>query len=245
MVHRELPHLPPFPPRNVYDLIMWLYTGLCHQIPSRSFFWRGHQFPICARDTGTYLGFLITHILFLRVPFLRRKLKPLTQNVVIAWISLILAIIPFGIDGVTSYLGLRETTNFIRLATGLLVGGALGLIIAVFTLGIEEDIPLRLFTRESWRKALAPIVLSLLFLLLPLATLPNGILNGFWYWTLAVGIIYVLSSYNHMIALALFGKEREKRVLRLITVLLLIALELGGTALLKIASLKKLMMMRR
>lgn len=30
----------------------------CHQIPERSFFVAGHQFPICARCTGILLGFM-------------------------------------------------------------------------------------------------------------------------------------------------------------------------------------------
>ena len=28
----------------------------CHQIPERSFFYRGYQFPVCARCTGVILG---------------------------------------------------------------------------------------------------------------------------------------------------------------------------------------------
>ncbi|MDO5151670.1 MAG: DUF2085 domain-containing protein, partial [Oscillospiraceae bacterium] len=28
----------------------------CHQRPDRSFFYKGHQFPLCARCTGAVLG---------------------------------------------------------------------------------------------------------------------------------------------------------------------------------------------
>lgn len=31
----------------------------CHQLPDRSFHWHGLQFPICARCTGIFLGFIL------------------------------------------------------------------------------------------------------------------------------------------------------------------------------------------
>ena len=41
----------------------WLYQWLpivfgCHCRADRSFFWRGRQFPLCARCTGELAGFL-------------------------------------------------------------------------------------------------------------------------------------------------------------------------------------------
>ena len=36
----------------------------CHQIPERSFFLHGYQFPLCARCTGVFVGYLFA-ILFL------------------------------------------------------------------------------------------------------------------------------------------------------------------------------------
>ena len=39
------------------------YTRLiCHRIPERSFFFRGHQFPVCARCTGFYISLAIYFI---------------------------------------------------------------------------------------------------------------------------------------------------------------------------------------
>ena len=29
----------------------------CHQMPERSFFYKGKQFPVCARCTGVIIGF--------------------------------------------------------------------------------------------------------------------------------------------------------------------------------------------
>lgn len=38
-------------------------TG-CHQLPERSFFIRGYQFPVCARCTGVLLGYMMGIIFY-------------------------------------------------------------------------------------------------------------------------------------------------------------------------------------
>ncbi len=47
----------------------WMDLGAktgCHQIPDRSFYAFGYQFPVCARCTGVVLGYLIAIPVFLR-----------------------------------------------------------------------------------------------------------------------------------------------------------------------------------
>lgn len=48
-----------------YARLLWAKSMLwgaslgCHQLPERSFHFRGYQFPVCARCTGTFLGELL------------------------------------------------------------------------------------------------------------------------------------------------------------------------------------------
>ena len=96
---------------------MELTRYICHRIPERSFFIKGHQFPVCARCTGFYTGlivYLILHV-FYSHPYDFKML----------FVSMIL-MVPVAIDGVTQYFGPRESTNTLRFATGFI--GGIGLI---------------------------------------------------------------------------------------------------------------------
>ena len=97
---------------------MELTKYICHRIPERSFFIKGHQFPVCARCTGFYTGlvvFLVWNHFF-----------RLNHDIVTLLISMIL-MIPVAIDGFTQYFGPRESTNTLRFITGFI--GGIGLII--------------------------------------------------------------------------------------------------------------------
>lgn len=96
--------------------------GLCHQLPERSFFAGGHQLPVCARDTGIYAGFAFG-VLVLAIISGRRRPTELPGWPVLLLVGLFIG--AMAVDGVTSYAGLRPTTNSIRLATGLMTGWAL------------------------------------------------------------------------------------------------------------------------
>ncbi len=121
------------------DLLRLLGFGLCHQLPERSFFGGGVQLPVCSRDTGIYLGFVIALAVLWALERGRRssELPPLGTSLI-----MIVFIAAMGIDGITSYAGLRETTNELRLLTGLMTGYAL----AAFTLTLLNS---QLWTRPG------------------------------------------------------------------------------------------------
>ena len=91
--------------------------------------------PVCARDTGTYLGFLIVFVFWLGLRRYRNGSKP--DALVLA--STVIAMLPFFFDGIASYLGIYETNNSIRLFSGLLMGAGMGLVLlSVYPLVAEK-----------------------------------------------------------------------------------------------------------
>lgn len=102
---------------------------ICHRRPERSFFFRGHQFPVCARCTGFYISGILTIIILRIFPwdfnYLYSNFNYFSLFLPLS-ISIIL-LLPAGIDGTTQLLNMRESNNTLRLITGLL--GGLGLIL--------------------------------------------------------------------------------------------------------------------
>jgi len=107
----------------VYEtLLQWFGYGLCHQLPERSFFGGGVQVPVCARDTGIYVGFLVSVLVITAMQRNRPTgLPSLSVSILMGGFVLAMAA-----DGLTSYAGLRETSNLTRLVTGLMAGYAMG-----------------------------------------------------------------------------------------------------------------------
>jgi len=81
----------------------------CHRMPHRSLHFRGRQFPVCARCTGILLGYL-TYPAFVIGLWPATVLGGLLLN------------IPALVDGSTQLRGFRESTNPLRLVTGLMSG---------------------------------------------------------------------------------------------------------------------------
>jgi len=73
------------------------------------------KFPVCARDLAIYVAMLIGGALF---PFFLKMDSKKWPN---KWI-LVAACIPIGIDGGTQLIGMRESTNLLRIITGVIVG---------------------------------------------------------------------------------------------------------------------------
>jgi uncharacterized membrane protein len=74
--------------------------------------------PICARCTALYGGLILGSLLFRFLPAMRQQ----TARIVVA-----VALLPMAIDGGTQLLRLRESTNLLRVETGLPAGIAIAL----------------------------------------------------------------------------------------------------------------------
>jgi uncharacterized membrane protein len=95
-----------------------VFRVMCHGIPSRCLTIWNVPMPICARCTAIYAGLFAGLLLFLMI----RK----GSERWFRWVAIVAAT-PLLIDGVTQATGLRESTNPLRLATGLLAGFFFGM----------------------------------------------------------------------------------------------------------------------
>ena len=91
--------------------IKWMKYGRrlgCHQMPERSLFVKGYQFPVCARCTGVIISsFLATFIFF----WYRLSIR----------MSILFCVIMF-IDWFIQRINIRASTNLRRFVTGLFGG---------------------------------------------------------------------------------------------------------------------------
>jgi uncharacterized membrane protein len=95
-----------------------VFRLVCHGIPSRCLLLFGVPMPICARCTAIYGGLIIGALLASLLPEMRET----TARIVVA-----AAALPMAIDGGTQLIRLRESTNALRLETGLVAGIAIAL----------------------------------------------------------------------------------------------------------------------
>ena len=215
------------------SLFVALGYGLCHQLPERSFIAGGHQLPVCARDTGIYIGFAIA-LLVLWVLSRGRRPVELPRWPVLVLLGLFVSSMAF--DGLTSYAGLRPTTNELRLATGLATGWAL----ATITLPMLNA---QLWTRYGNGRVLETVTDTTVWL----AALPVAYAVSWWVLP-ATGVLYplllsaaiigVFITVNLVLVTLLPPFERKADRLRdawlpIVIAGALAAAEIGGAALLR------------
>lgn len=111
MQHSECKEFPDFLSGRVFVSIgkfLRIFFG-CHARPDRSFYFRGRQFPICARCTGELLGMIAG------IPLAAIAGCPSF------WV-VVLLMVPMVFDGFLQLLTAYESGNLRRLLTGTLFG---------------------------------------------------------------------------------------------------------------------------
>ncbi len=93
----------------MYKFVLKLFKVIfnCHQIPERSFFIAGRQFPLCARCTGILAGLIVFPL------FVIFKIK-------IPIILSIIFMIPIALDGGVQLIFCIMSNNLRRFLTGVL-----------------------------------------------------------------------------------------------------------------------------
>jgi len=135
------------PGASLLDRLRWLDSGICAQLATHSFYPGGERLPLCARNTGIYLGFMVTLLTLYATG--RGRVQRFPPWPII--IFLLCGVCAMGIDGFNSFLldlglpHLYQPNNLLRLATGL----ATGLALATLTLPAMNHL--------FWRQYSAPI----------------------------------------------------------------------------------------
>lgn len=128
-------------PQDFWSKLSAIGYSVCHQIPERSFFAHTHQFPLCARCTGMYLGALLS-LLF---HFFRGRQSEFPPPALLAVLALVF--LAFAFDGLNSFAQAfipltapYQTTNLIRLITGFGTGICIGAVLGpVFNQSVWSD----------------------------------------------------------------------------------------------------------
>jgi len=233
-------------PDGLLDKADMVGYAVCHRMEAHSFTIAGHQLPLCARCTGTFIGALVGF--FGQAVVLRRRraaeFPPPLIIVILAGFALLWAA-----DGLNSYLALingphfYEPQNWLRLTTGALNGLTMSVLVyPVFNF--------TLWRRPVHERAIRNLrdlgVLLLLeaglvglvltrwsFLLYPLALLS------------ALGVLALLTSINSMLVVMIVRRENvvdtwREAIIPLLAGFTLSLIQVGAIVLLRYALTGKL-----
>lgn len=185
------------------------YT-VCHQLPTHSFFMAGEQLPLCARCTGIYLGFLagLAGLALLgRLSASRLPSKSVSAVLLVA----IAAMAGDGFNSLFGYLPdaatLYETTNLIRLATGIAAGVAFALILVPMVNDALWAKPSGEESATDFGELLGYVIIAALVATLvysehPVLLYPVSALG-------TVGVVATLTSAGTVLAATVLRKERK------------------------------------
>src|ERR1051326_8533887 len=196
------------PGGTVLDHLRWLDSGICAQMLTHSFYAGDERLPLCARNTGIYLGLLATLMsVYAKGRGRAQRLPRLSIIIFCACAFLALAV-----DGVNSLAldlhmtHLYQPNNVLRLATGLLTGAGL-ILLALPILN-------QLFWRESNQQQIivgwnefVPLILVLLLCFLLVTSQNTLILYPIAIMSTA-GVLTALSGVNLIFIIA-FSKRSE------------------------------------
>ena len=110
-------------------LIYLVGSVICHQLPERSFFFHGQQFPVCARCTGLYASAVAGLAAWLVVK-LSRGWRRIVVPPRAALAMVALAAAPTALSVLTGALGVWDGSNVTRALLAIPLGLAAGVVVA-------------------------------------------------------------------------------------------------------------------
>jgi uncharacterized membrane protein len=195
-----------WPGAALIDRLRVLVGGICAQLPTHMFYPGGQGLPLCARNTGIYLGVSIGAIAL----FVRGMGR--TARMPKGWVALMLLgfVAVLGVDGINSFLldvhlpHLYQPNNLLRLATGLLTGTTMIAFLLPTLNGVlwREPDPRAAYRSPRFLLGLAPFLL-----------LGFGLVASQWSWLLyplailsSAGVVLALTLINLTFVLAFSGR---------------------------------------
>jgi uncharacterized membrane protein len=182
--------------------------AVCHRIDLRSFHLGERQLPLCARCTGTFLGVIVG----VAILILSGRGRSVTWPSRRLFAVLAATVVPWGFDGVNSYLSLLPQwphlytpQNWLRLTTGAFLG--LGMA-AIFLPAVNQslwkngppDPVLKNFRELLLYFLAAPVLIGLVLLENPVILYPLALLS-------VAGILFLLTGVYASVLLMLLRKE--------------------------------------
>ncbi len=151
------------PGATLLDRLRALDGGICAQLPGHSFYPGGQQLPLCARNTGIYLGFALGFLTLLGAGRMRASRLP-RLPVALLLVALVGLMAVDGFNSLFLDLGLPhlyQPQNLLRLLTGLGAGVAMVAFITPVTNALlwrREDLRAS-FTSFGQLAIVAPLLL--------------------------------------------------------------------------------------
>ena len=106
----------------ISDVLYRFYSVVCHQFSTRSFHLYGEPIAVCIRCTSIYIGFLTALIVLRFSDRLRAKNFNSVHTIVIVFL-------PMAIDGIFSLLNIHDSSTLSRIATGVLFGSGMAMVL--------------------------------------------------------------------------------------------------------------------
>ncbi len=217
-----------YPGTSLLERLHWLDSGICAQLPGHSFYPGGQPLPLCARNTGIYLGFIVTLLMLYATGHGRAQRLPRWPIIVVLLVGA-LALVVDGFNSLFLDLGLRhlyQPHNLLRLATGL----ATGLALAALSLPALNY----LFWREDNRQRSVPSWTTLILLIPGLVFSFFAVVSqsGLILYPVALlstaGIVTLVSSVNLLLIVTIGKRDqtftRYRELLPFFSLALLLAL---------------------
>ncbi len=230
------------PGQSLIERLQWLDSGVCAQLPTHSFYPGGEHLPLCSRNTGIYLGFLVTLVtLYLTGRGQGQRLP--TLPIALVLICGILALVIDGSNSLLLDLGLPHLYrphNLLRLATGMLTGLAMATLVLPILNQLfwyhsneQRSVP-------SWRTLLL-FLPALILCYLAVASQSSLILYPVALLS-TLGLLTALGSVNLIIIIAVSKREQSFASYRALLPFFGLALLCAGGEMLFLAQLKLLLL---